>query len=66
MHASFNRTREPDIKELAKHVTIAPEFLGHARAAVSPGTTLIITDVRVTGQTHSGSEFTFLALSDDG
>src|SRR6202158_1449343 len=39
--ASFGRARTPDIKELAERVTIAPEFLEHARAAVSPGTTLI-------------------------
>jgi hypothetical protein len=58
--ASFGRARAPDIKELAKHVTIPPEFLGHARAAVSPGTTLIITDVRVSGQTRSGSGFNIL------
>jgi hypothetical protein len=29
--ASFGPTRVPDIKELAKRVTIAPEFLEHAR-----------------------------------
>ena len=58
--ASFGRARAPDIKELAKRVTIAPECLEHLRAAVSPGTTLIITDVRVSGQTHSGSGFNIL------
>jgi hypothetical protein len=58
--ASFGGTRAPDIKELAKRVTIAPEFLEQARAAVSPGTTLIITDVRVSGQTRSGSGFNIL------
>jgi L,D-transpeptidase catalytic domain len=58
--ASFGRARTPDIKELAERVTIAPEFLEHARAAVSPGTTLIITDVRVSGQTRSGSGFNIL------
>jgi hypothetical protein len=29
--ASFGPTRVPDIKELAKRVIIAPEFLEHAR-----------------------------------
>lgn len=58
--ASFGRGRAPDIKELAKRVTIAPEFLEHVRAAISPGTTLIITDVRVSGQTRSGSGFNIL------
>jgi hypothetical protein len=58
--ASFGRARTPDIRELAERVTIAPEFLEHARSAVSPGTTLIITDVRVSGQTRSGSGFNIL------
>jgi hypothetical protein len=58
--ASFGHGRAPDVKEVAKRVTIAPEFLEHARAAVSPGTTLIITDVRVSGQTRSGSGFNIL------
>jgi hypothetical protein len=58
--ASFGRTRAPGIQELAKSVTIAPKFLEDARAAVSPGTTLIITDVRVSGQTRSGSGFNIL------
>jgi hypothetical protein len=58
--ASFGRTRAPDIKKLANQVTIPPEFLERARTAVSPGTTLIITDVRVSGQTRSGSGFNIL------
>jgi L,D-transpeptidase catalytic domain len=58
---SFGRARGPDIKELAKQVAIAPEFLEHARAIVSPGTTLIITDVRVSRQTRSGSGFNILS-----
>ncbi len=58
--ASFGRARAPDIKELAQSVTIAPEFLEDARSAVSPGTTLIITDVRVGGQTRSGPGFNIL------
>ena len=58
--ASFGRTRAPDIQAVAKHVTIAPEFLERARAMISPGTTLIITDVRVSGQTRSGSGFNIL------
>ena len=43
-----------------KRVTIAPEFLEHSRTAVSPGTTLIITDVRVSAQTHSEPGFNIL------
>jgi hypothetical protein len=58
--ASFGRARAPDIKELAERVTIAPEFLEQARAVVAPGTTLIITDVRVSNQTRSESGFNIL------
>jgi hypothetical protein len=59
--ASFGRARAPDVKELAKRVIIAPEFLEHARAAVLPGTTLIITDMHVSRQTHSRSGFKILS-----
>ena len=58
--ASFGRTRAPDIRKLSNRVTIPPEFLERARAVVSPGTTLIITDVGVSSQTHSGSGFNIL------
>jgi L,D-transpeptidase-like protein len=58
--ASFGHASAPDIKGLATRVAIAPEFLEHARTAVVPGTTLIITDLRVTEQTHSGSGFNIL------
>jgi hypothetical protein len=51
---SFGDVRAPDIKDLAQFVTIAPEFLEHARSAVLPGATLIITDVRIGSQTLSG------------
>ena len=52
--ASFGDVRAPDVKDLAQCVTIAPVFLEHARSAVLPGATLIITDVRVGSQTLSG------------
>jgi hypothetical protein len=52
--ASFGRSRPLDIKELVKIVTITPKFLEQARAAVSPGTTLVITDLPVSSQTRSG------------
>jgi hypothetical protein len=41
--ASFGSAHGLDIKILAKRVIITPEFLEYVRAAVSPGTTLIIT-----------------------
>jgi lipoprotein-anchoring transpeptidase ErfK/SrfK len=61
--ASFGRTRAPDIKKLTNQVTIPPEFLERARAVVSPGTTLIVTDAPVSSQTHSGSGFNILTTN---
>ena len=58
--ASFGPTPAPDIKELVGQLNIAPEFLNDVRATVSPGATLIITDVAVTNQTHTGSDFDIL------
>jgi hypothetical protein len=58
--ASFGHARAPDVKDLAQSVTIAPEFLEHMRSAVSPGTTLIITDLRVGSQTRSGPDVNIL------
>src|SRR5215469_16557265 len=61
--ASFGSTRALDFNQVAEGVTIPSEFLGHARAVVSPGTTLIITDVRVSNQTHSGAGFDILTTN---
>ena len=58
--ASFASAHPLDIKQMAERVTIPPEFLGYVRAIVSPGTTLIITNVRVSNQTQSGSGFNIL------
>ena len=58
--SSFGSSQAPDIKTLVKQVTIAPEFLEHLRTAVSPGTTLIITDVHVSAQTRSEPGFNIL------
>ena len=56
----FGSAPPPDIKALVKQVTIAPEFLEHLRSAVSPGTTLIITDVHVSAQTRSEPGFNIM------
>jgi hypothetical protein len=58
--ASFGCTLAPDVKEVVNRVTIAPEFLEHTRAAVSPGTTLVITDLPVSDRTRSGPGFNIL------
>jgi hypothetical protein len=55
--ASFGAARALDIRQLSEHVAIPPEFLENVRATVSPGTTLIVTDVQVSDQTHSEPGF---------
>jgi hypothetical protein len=58
--ASFGSARAPNIEQLAKHVMITPEFLKDVQAALSPGTTLIVTDLPVSGRTRSRSGFKIL------
>jgi hypothetical protein len=45
--------RAPNLPGLASKLIIAPEFLSHARALITPGTTLILTDAPVSDRTHS-------------
>ena len=60
---SIARSRAPDIKGLAAHLSIAPEFLAHLRSAIVPGTTLVVTDMPVSRQTHSSSGYGILTTS---
>jgi hypothetical protein len=57
---SADGSRAPDLKALSRHLAIPPEFLTQARALVTPGTTLIITDQPVDRTTHSGPGFKIL------
>jgi len=52
--------RRPNIKDLAKRVTIPPAFLDDVRVLITPGTTLIVTDQPVSGRTHSARGFNIL------
>jgi len=52
--ASFGEVRAPVVKDLVQSVIIAPEFLERTRSVVAPGTTLIITEIRVDSQSLSG------------
>jgi hypothetical protein len=52
--------RAPNIPELAKRVAIPPDFLANARALITSGTTLVLTDAPVNPQTHSGRGFSIL------
>jgi hypothetical protein len=52
--------RRPNIKDLAKRVTIPPAFRDDVRVLITPGTTLIVTDQPVSGRTHSAPGFNIL------
>jgi hypothetical protein len=55
--------RAPNLSDLAGKVVIAPEFLSHARALITPGTTLILTDAPVSDKTRSGPGFNILTAA---
>lgn len=50
----------PNVNILAKFTTIPPAFLDRVRAIITPGTTLILTDLPVSPQTRSGQDFRIL------
>jgi len=52
--------RASNLPGLASKLIIAPEFLSHARALITPGTTLILTDAPVSDRTHSAPGFNIL------
>ena len=52
--------RAPNLPDLASKVTIAPEFLSNARALITPGTTLVLTDAPVSDRTQSAPGFNIL------
>jgi hypothetical protein len=53
----------PNIKALVKQVTVDQGFLASARALVTPGTTLILTDMPVSVSTRSGTGFNILTTA---
>jgi hypothetical protein len=50
----------PNLPGLASKLIIAPEFLSHARALITAGTTLILTDAPVSDRTHSAPGFNII------
>jgi hypothetical protein len=52
--------KAPDIKDFANRIVISPVFLDNVRALVAPGTTLILTNAPVSGQTQSSAGFNIL------
>ena len=57
---SIGRAKAPNLKTLASRLSIAPEFAAQVRAAIVPGSTLIVTDMPVSRQTRSSSGFGIL------
>jgi hypothetical protein len=60
---SIDGSPSPDLKTLSSRLAIPPDFLTKARAIVTPGTTLIITDAPVNRSTHSASGFNILTTA---
>jgi hypothetical protein len=57
---SIGGGQAPDPKSLAPSLSIAPEFVAHLRAAITPGATLILSDLPVSRQTRSNAGFGIL------
>jgi hypothetical protein len=52
--------KPPNIKELVKQVRVDPQFLASARALITPGTNLILTDAPVSVSTRSETGFNIM------
>jgi len=57
---SADGSKSPDLKALSKKLAIPTEFLTQARAIVTPGATMILTDQPVNRSTKSGTDFKIL------
>jgi hypothetical protein len=60
---SIGGGKAPDPKSLAPQLRIAPEFIAHLREAITPGATLVLSDMPVSRQTRSSSGFGILTTS---
>lgn len=54
----------PDVEDLAKRLRIPSAFLANVRAAITPGTTLVITDRPVDQTTRGGPGFNILTTAE--
>jgi L,D-transpeptidase-like protein len=52
--------RPPNLKDLARRVSIATDFLANVRALITPGVTLVLTDAPVNASTRSTRGFNIL------
>ena len=57
-------SRAPNIKDLVKRARVDQQFIANARALITPGTTLIVTDAPVSVSTRSGSGFNILTTAE--
>ena len=55
--------KAPNLKDLAKRISTPPSFLENVRATITPGTTLILTNTPVNGQTESAPGFNILTTA---
>jgi hypothetical protein len=53
-------SRAPNLKNLARRVKIAPDFLDNVRSLITPGVTLVLTDAPVNANTRSARGFNIL------
>ena len=56
--------RAPNLKDLVKQARVDQQFLANIRALISPGSTLILTDMPVSVSTRSGSGFSILTTAE--
>ena len=56
--------RAPNLKDLVKQARVDQQFLANIRALISPGSTLILTDMPVSVSTRSGSGFNILTTAE--
>ena len=57
--------RPPNLKDLANRVAIAPQFLADVRVLITPGTTLVLSAVPVSGRIRSASGFNILTTKQE-
>jgi hypothetical protein len=52
-----------NLKDLENRISIGSSFLQDFRGLITPGTTLVLTDLPVSSQTHSSNGFSILTAS---
>ena len=60
LSVASTKGRAPSLKDLASRATVDPEFRSNVRALITPGTSLIVTNLPVNTNTQSSSGFNIL------